>query len=96
MDLTGLEPATSWVRSLRSRDSQGSNGMVKSFTWPLNGGISPRFPSSTHHKLTTSAEAVVYDSNALLDTRTGPATSWTLHWGRPTTWLKLTTLLGQD
>jgi hypothetical protein len=53
MELAGLEPATSWVRSVRDVDSEGTKGMVQPFPRQLRAGISPPFPRSTHHELTT-------------------------------------------
>jgi hypothetical protein len=43
MELAGLEPATSWVRSVRDVDSEGTKGMVQPFPRQLRAGISPPF-----------------------------------------------------
>jgi hypothetical protein len=53
MELAGLEPATSWVRSVRDVDPEGAKGMVQPFPRQVRAGISPPLPCSTHHQLTT-------------------------------------------
>jgi hypothetical protein len=51
MELVGLEPATSWVRSVRDADSEGTKGMVQPFPRQLRAGIS----LLSHALLTTNS-----------------------------------------
>jgi hypothetical protein len=75
MELAGLQPATSWVRSPRGRDREGSNGMVKPFSDPPKMSLSPPFLASTHHQLTTPSRCVVSTSNGSWPIQPDAATS---------------------
>jgi hypothetical protein len=53
VELAGLEPATSWVRSMRAEDGAVTDGMIGPLTGTSIDSSSPPLHCSTHHKLTT-------------------------------------------
>jgi hypothetical protein len=75
VELAGLEPATSWVRSVRNGDSGRSRGMIKLFLTLRE----PAVPLRSHALLTTNsprlAKSVAFDSNGPGDILAKMATS---------------------
>jgi len=49
VELAGLEPATSWVRSMSGWGPQGTRGDDGLVFRPTEGSASPALPSVTHH-----------------------------------------------
>jgi hypothetical protein len=60
MELAGLEPATSWVRSVSGWDSGERKGTIEPFLASCRGPDSPPLPCSTHHNSPQLLDLLVY------------------------------------